>query len=99
MSDGMVKVLLTTPTTPKYRMKAIVEAAEGFVYLVRSFSVVDAPHHVHLYSFFCYLIQLIKLQIVHASKKLKSLYNLLLVLLSVYLYKKETNLYQISCFL
>lgn len=28
------KVLLTTPTTPTGRMKAIVEAAEGFVYLV-----------------------------------------------------------------
>jgi tryptophan synthase alpha subunit len=34
MSAGVVKVLLTTPTTPIDRMKAIVEAAEGFVYLV-----------------------------------------------------------------
>jgi len=32
----VTKVLLTTPTTPKDRMKAIVEASEGFVYLVRS---------------------------------------------------------------
>lgn len=30
------KVLLTTPTTPTARMKAIVEASEGFVYLVGS---------------------------------------------------------------
>lgn len=28
------QVLLTTPTTPIERMKAIVEASEGFVYLV-----------------------------------------------------------------
>ena len=32
------KVLLTTPTTPTDRMKAIVEVAEGFVYLVRFYS-------------------------------------------------------------
>lgn len=32
-------VLLTTPTTPTGRMKAIVEAAEGFVYLVSSVGV------------------------------------------------------------
>ncbi|XP_021898021.1 tryptophan synthase alpha chain, chloroplastic-like [Carica papaya] len=32
-------VLLTTPTTPTYRMKAIVEASEGFVYLVSSIGV------------------------------------------------------------
>ncbi|KAK8532512.1 hypothetical protein V6N13_131832 [Hibiscus sabdariffa] len=32
-------VLLTTPTTPKDRMKAIVEASEGFVYLVSSIGV------------------------------------------------------------
>lgn len=35
-----LKVLLTTPTTPTERMKAIVEVAEGFVYLV-SFCVID----------------------------------------------------------
>ncbi|KAK6937596.1 Tryptophan synthase, alpha chain [Dillenia turbinata] len=35
-------VLLTTPTTPKERMKAIVEAAEGFVYLVSSVGVTGA---------------------------------------------------------
>ncbi|KAF9618658.1 hypothetical protein IFM89_002353 [Coptis chinensis] len=32
-------VLLTTPTTPTDRMKAIVEASEGFVYLVSSIGV------------------------------------------------------------
>uniref|UniRef100_A0A2P2JZS7 Uncharacterized protein MANES_01G202100 n=1 Tax=Rhizophora mucronata TaxID=61149 RepID=A0A2P2JZS7_RHIMU len=32
-------VLLTTPTTPKERMKDIVEASEGFVYLVSSVGV------------------------------------------------------------
>lgn len=53
MSTGVVKVLLTTPTTPIDRMKAIVEAAEGFVYLVRSFSIVDAPRPVSCFlSFF-----------------------------------------------
>ncbi|XP_065861041.1 tryptophan synthase alpha chain [Euphorbia lathyris] len=35
-------VLLTTPTTPKERMKAIVEASEGFVYLVSSIGVTGA---------------------------------------------------------
>ncbi|CAK9143781.1 unnamed protein product [Ilex paraguariensis] len=35
-------VLLTTPTTPIDRMKAIVEASEGFVYLVSSVGVTGA---------------------------------------------------------
>ncbi|XVE73024.1 hypothetical protein DITRI_Ditri11bG0084900 [Diplodiscus trichospermus] len=35
-------VLLTTPTTPTDRMKAIVEASEGFVYLVSSVGVTGA---------------------------------------------------------
>ncbi|OMP08831.1 Tryptophan synthase, alpha chain [Corchorus olitorius] len=35
-------VLLTTPTTPTERMKAIVEASEGFVYLVSSIGVTGA---------------------------------------------------------
>lgn len=35
-------VLLTTPTTPISRMKAIVEASEGFVYLVSSVGVTGA---------------------------------------------------------
>ncbi|GFP87494.1 tryptophan synthase alpha chain [Phtheirospermum japonicum] len=35
-------VLLTTPTTPNARMKAIVEASEGFVYLVSSVGVTGA---------------------------------------------------------
>jgi tryptophan synthase alpha subunit len=34
---GDAQVLLTTPTTPTERMKAIVEAADGFVSLVRAF--------------------------------------------------------------
>ncbi|XP_028758395.1 tryptophan synthase alpha chain isoform X1 [Neltuma alba] len=36
---GIELVLLTTPTTPTDRMKAIVEAAEGFIYLVSSVGV------------------------------------------------------------
>lgn len=55
MSTGVIKVLLTTPTTPTERMKAIVEAAEGFVYLVRPFSMADAPYQV---SSFIYLVLL-----------------------------------------
>ncbi|XVE77853.1 hypothetical protein DITRI_Ditri13aG0096500 [Diplodiscus trichospermus] len=35
-------VLLTTPTTPTDRMRAIVEASEGFVYLVSSIGVTGA---------------------------------------------------------
>ncbi|KAH1106138.1 hypothetical protein J1N35_009906 [Gossypium stocksii] len=35
-------VMLTTPTTPTDRMKAIVESAEGFVYLVSSVGVTGA---------------------------------------------------------
>ncbi|GLT42397.1 hypothetical protein SLA2020_163990 [Shorea laevis] len=35
-------ILLTTPTTPTDRMRAIVEAAEGFVYLVSSVGVTGA---------------------------------------------------------
>ncbi|KAK6164591.1 hypothetical protein DH2020_001455 [Rehmannia glutinosa] len=35
-------VLLTTPTTPTARMKAIVEASEGFVYLVSAVGVTGA---------------------------------------------------------
>ncbi|KAK1428364.1 hypothetical protein QVD17_17197 [Tagetes erecta] len=35
-------VLLTTPTTPRERMKAIVEATEGFLYLVSSIGVTGA---------------------------------------------------------
>ncbi|MBA0709879.1 hypothetical protein Golax_024897 [Gossypium laxum] len=42
LSARVVKVLLTTPTTPTDRMKAIVEAAEGFVYLVSSVGVTGA---------------------------------------------------------
>ncbi|GMY16756.1 tryptophan synthase alpha chain [Fagus crenata] len=40
--NGIELVLLTTPTTPTDRMKAIVEAAEGFVYLVSSIGVTGA---------------------------------------------------------
>lgn len=39
---GIEVVLLTTPTTPIDRMKAIVEASEGFVYLVSSIGVTGA---------------------------------------------------------
>ncbi|KAI5425789.1 tryptophan synthase alpha chain [Lathyrus oleraceus] len=40
--NGIELVLLTTPTTPANRMKAIVDAAEGFVYLVSSVGVTGA---------------------------------------------------------
>jgi tryptophan synthase alpha chain len=40
--NNIEMVLLTTPTTPKTRMKAIVEASEGFVYLVSSVGVTGA---------------------------------------------------------
>ncbi|KAK7336805.1 hypothetical protein VNO77_17353 [Canavalia gladiata] len=40
--NGIELVLLTTPTTPADRMKAIVDAAEGFVYLVSSVGVTGA---------------------------------------------------------
>ncbi|XP_027350236.1 tryptophan synthase alpha chain-like isoform X2 [Abrus precatorius] len=40
--NGIELVLLTTPTTPTNRMKAIVDAAEGFVYLVSSVGVTGA---------------------------------------------------------
>ncbi|KAJ6931225.1 tryptophan synthase alpha chain-like isoform X2 [Populus alba x Populus x berolinensis] len=39
VKNGLELVLLTTPTTPTERMKAIVEAADGFVYLVSSVGV------------------------------------------------------------
>lgn len=39
---GIELVLLTTPTTPTDRMKAIVEASEGFVYLVSQIGVTGA---------------------------------------------------------
>lgn len=40
-SSNKTQVLLTTPTTPSSRMKAIVEASEGFVYLVRPFILLN----------------------------------------------------------
>ncbi|KAF9604171.1 hypothetical protein IFM89_003917 [Coptis chinensis] len=40
--NNIEMVLLTTPTTPTERMKPIVEAAEGFVYLVSSVGVTGA---------------------------------------------------------
>ncbi|KAJ6920570.1 hypothetical protein NC651_014223 [Populus alba x Populus x berolinensis] len=39
VKNGLELVLLATPTTPTERMKAIVEAADGFVYLVSSVGV------------------------------------------------------------
>ncbi|XP_047159200.1 tryptophan synthase alpha chain-like isoform X2 [Vigna umbellata] len=44
--NGIELVLLTTPTTPKDRMKVIVDAAEGFVYLVSSVGVTGARSSV-----------------------------------------------------
>ncbi|PKA65560.1 Tryptophan synthase alpha chain [Apostasia shenzhenica] len=41
-------VLLTTPTTPNDRMKAIAEASEGFLYLVSSVGVTGARSSVSL---------------------------------------------------
>ncbi|KAL6499528.1 Transient receptor putative cation channel subfamily A member 1 [Orobanche gracilis] len=42
INNNIELVLLTTPTTPKTRMKAITEASEGFVYLVSSVGVTGA---------------------------------------------------------
>ncbi|GFZ19740.1 aldolase-type TIM barrel family protein [Actinidia rufa] len=42
VKNNIELVLLTTPTTPTDRMKAIVEASEGFVYLVSSVGVTGA---------------------------------------------------------
>ncbi|KAL2238812.1 tryptophan synthase alpha chain [Sesamum indicum] len=41
-NNNIELVLLTTPTTPTIRMKAIVEASEGFVYLVSAVGVTGA---------------------------------------------------------
>ncbi|KAK4382704.1 Tryptophan synthase alpha chain, chloroplastic [Sesamum angolense] len=41
-NNNIELVLLTTPTTPNTRMKAIVEASEGFVYLVSAVGVTGA---------------------------------------------------------
>ncbi|XP_047326920.1 tryptophan synthase alpha chain-like [Impatiens glandulifera] len=42
VKNNIELVLLTTPTTPTERMKAIVEASEGFVYLVSAVGVTGA---------------------------------------------------------
>ncbi|KAK2970196.1 hypothetical protein RJ640_019664 [Escallonia rubra] len=42
VKNNIELVLLTTPTTPKDRMKAITEASQGFVYLVSSIGVTGA---------------------------------------------------------
>ncbi|CAL1356978.1 unnamed protein product [Linum trigynum] len=42
LKNNIELVLLTTPTTPTERMKAIVEASEGFIYLVSSIGVTGA---------------------------------------------------------
>lgn len=42
VKNNIELVLFTTPTTPTDRMKAIVEASEGFVYLVSSIGVTGA---------------------------------------------------------
>ncbi|XP_057957498.1 tryptophan synthase alpha chain-like [Malania oleifera] len=46
VKHGIELVLLTTPTTPTHRMKAIVEVSEGFVYLVSSVGVTGARSSV-----------------------------------------------------
>ncbi|KAF8401786.1 hypothetical protein HHK36_012732 [Tetracentron sinense] len=46
VKNNIELVLLTTPTTPPDRMKAIVEASEGFVYLVSSIGVTGARSSV-----------------------------------------------------
>ncbi|ESQ45005.1 hypothetical protein EUTSA_v10010558mg [Eutrema salsugineum] len=42
LNNSIELVLLTTPTTPTERMKRIVEASEGFIYLVSSIGVTGA---------------------------------------------------------
>ncbi|MCL7025725.1 hypothetical protein MKW94_019007 [Papaver nudicaule] len=42
LKNNIELVLLTTPTTPSDRMKLIVDASEGFVYLVSSIGVTGA---------------------------------------------------------
>ena len=44
--NGIELVLLTTPTTPTNRIKAIVDASEGFVYLVSLVGVTGARESV-----------------------------------------------------
>lgn len=46
LKNGIELVLLTTPTTPIDRMKAIVDMSEGFVYLVSSIGVTGARSSV-----------------------------------------------------
>ncbi|GAB2298277.1 hypothetical protein Dimus_032347 [Dionaea muscipula] len=46
LKNNIELVLLTTPTTPPERMKAIVKASEGFVYLVSSVGVTGARESV-----------------------------------------------------
>ncbi|GAA0147358.1 lyase [Lithospermum erythrorhizon] len=46
LANNIELVLLTTPTTPKARMAAIVEVSEGFVYLVSSVGVTGARESV-----------------------------------------------------
>ncbi|KAF6168544.1 hypothetical protein GIB67_005156 [Kingdonia uniflora] len=48
LKNGIELVLLTTPTTPINRMKAIVDVSEGFVYLVSSIGVTGARQSVSL---------------------------------------------------
>ncbi|GFZ04784.1 aldolase-type TIM barrel family protein [Actinidia rufa] len=47
VKNNIELVLLTTPTTPTERMKAIVEASEGYVYLVSSVGVTGARASVN----------------------------------------------------
>ncbi|XP_004289899.1 PREDICTED: tryptophan synthase alpha chain [Fragaria vesca subsp. vesca] len=47
LKNNIELVLLTTPTTPMERMKAIAEASEGFLYLVSSIGVTGARASVN----------------------------------------------------
>ncbi|KAI3948191.1 hypothetical protein MKX01_014790 [Papaver californicum] len=48
LKNNIELILLTTPTTPTKRMKSIVDASEGFVYLVSSIGVTSTRSSVSL---------------------------------------------------
>lgn len=63
LKNNIELVLLTTPTTPIERMKAIVEVSEGFVYLVSSIGVTGARASVS------YKVQSLLAEIKEATSK------------------------------